>query len=367
LTCAFALGRSRALAAAPFQLPSWSVSGTVDTAFGYNDNVLLGHSGEERSAFARSRAELFVFNLPEGRFDYSMLGEVTGTRYFSRIVADDQKVDHEAGAWLNVEPGYRLGERLKVSLPLVGYFRDEVLDVSDTEVQRRVAAWKVWGGNVAPTLRWTFHRAWWLEATAMADRRKYDDHSNDSRLGLGELRLNWRPTERIDTRLSATRRWRDFDTRAQYNAAGREIIGSDLKIAEREAELRVDLTWDKAERWKTSSRASVLDYRDNGAGFFDYREKTLSQELEWKTRNWLTRIEGSAGRLDFDVQTVGLGFLPPPLVKDHFTAKLRLERTLSSRWTVFGGYAWERRRSNEPIESYAVNEGLLGLRWSWVK
>jgi hypothetical protein len=28
---------------------------------------------------------------------------------------------------------------------------------------------------------------------------------------------------------------------------------------------------------------------------------------------------------------------------------------------------WERNRSNEVIASYYLNEGLLGIRWSWEK
>lgn len=361
---AFACACGLACSVAHAQGP-WSLSTATEAAYGYNDNVLLSHSGQARSGFARGRAELFLFNLPQGPLDCSILAEAWGTRYFSTIIVDDQRVDQASGAWINAEPGYRITEQLKLSLPLVGYYRDEVLDVSDTEVVRRVAAWRLYGGSLAPTLRWAFHPAWSLEASASGDRRKYHDHFNDSRLGAGELRLHWKISSRVETRLTATRRWRDYDARAQYNARGFEIPGSHLKVAEREGEIRVDVAWDEAERWRTSTRLGILDYRDNGSGFFDYRDKGIAQELEWKSERWLVRVEGAAQRLDFDVQTVGLGLAPPPLLKDHFSAELRLERTLSRRWVVFAEYAWERRRSNERVESYRVNEGLLGLRWKW--
>lgn len=339
----------------------------IESALGYRDNLLLSHADEAASGFVRGRVEFLAFNVSEGRFDCSMFGELNGRRYFSNITVGDEKIDHDANAWVYAEPGYRLNDRLKLSLPVTGYYRDEVLDVSNTEVVRNVAAWKLWGASVAPAVHWTFHPAWSIEASATGDRRRYDDHSEDCRVGAGELRLTWRPASRVETRLTGTRRWRDFDSRAQYNATGFELPGTQLKIAEREAELRVDLSWDEAAHWKTSSRASVLDYRDNGSGFFNYKEKGVTQELEWKTAKWLARLEGTARRLDFAVQTVGLGLAPPPLVKDHFAAGLQLERTLSRRWTVFGGYTWERRRSNDRIVSYTVNEGLLGLRWSWEK
>jgi hypothetical protein len=225
----------------------------------------------------------------------------------------------------------------------------------------------MWGGSVSPTLRWAFHPAWWLEASATGDRRTYDDHSDDNRIGTGQVRLSWKPLGWLETRLTTSRRWRNYDTRVQYNDAGFPEAGSKkLKIAEREAELRFDLTWDKAESWKTTTRAGLQDYRDNGSGYFNYRMKSVSQELSWETNRWLADLEASASRIDFDLQKVGLGD-PPPLLKDGYTGTIRLERVLSPRWTVFAVYTWERRRSNDEIASYVVNEGLLGLRWSWVK
>lgn len=359
--CAFVLARPGLRAATGF-------SGAFETAVGYKDNVLLSPADEKRSAFVRGRAEVFALHLSEkSPFDFSLFSEVNGTRFFSSFEVDGERVDHEAGAWLNLEPGYRLGNSLKLSLPVMGYYRDEVMDVSDTVLRQSVVAWKMWGASVAPTVRWTFHRAWWLEASATGDRTRYDDHSEDSRLGAGELRLAWRPSARLETRLTARKRWRSFDSRTQYNAAGFPRPGTRLKVAEREGELRLSFTWDEAERWKTTTRARVMDYRDNGSGFFDYRDKGISQELEWKSDPWLVQIEGAASRLDFDVQLSGIGAAPPPLLKDRYSGEIRVERVLSSHWTVFAGYVWERRRSNEAIASYTMNEGLLGLRWSWVK
>ena len=149
--------------------------------------------------------------------------------------------------------------------------------------------------------------------------------------------------------------------------AGRELVGTELKISEREGEARFDITWDAAAQWETSTRVSVLHYRDNGSGYFNYREERIAQEFEWDAEPWLVRGGGSASRIDFGVQTVGLGISPPARLRDEYTAELQINRTLSARWTIFCGYKWERSRSNDPVASYRVNEGLLGLRWSWEK
>jgi hypothetical protein len=202
---------------------------------------------------------------------------------------------------------------------------------------------------------------------ALGDERRYDDESNDQQVGAGSVRLGWSPARRVDLRIAGTRRWRNFDTRAQYSSAGRELPGTHLKIAEREFEARADVTWDRAASWQTMTRVTALDYRDNGSGYFNYGEHKLAQEVEWKEGDWLVRAMGSAGRVKFHVQTVGFGIDPPARVEDEFVVELRVERRVARAWTMFAEYNWTRTRSNDPIASYVVNEGLLGLRWSWEK
>ncbi len=263
--------------------------------------------------------------------------------------------------------GYRIGDAWKFSWTTTGYYQDEVFDASASEFERSVAEIKVHGGIASPTVRWTFHRAWWMEAHASGERKRYADESNDGDMGEGGLRLGWAPTAKWEIKLIATRRWRGFDDRPRYNVAGFPLAGTELKIAEREGELRFDLTWDDAGRWRTTTRATLLDYRDNGSGYFNYRESRITQEVEFKGRRWRARLGGTARRKDFEVQTVGFGIAPPSRIKDDFSAELRLERKLTSHWTLFGEYSWERVRSNDFLAAYVVNEGLLGARWSWEK
>jgi hypothetical protein len=140
-----------------------------------------------------------------------------------------------------------------------------------------------------------------------------------------------------------------------------------LKISEREGEFRVNVAWDEASQWKTSTSVSLLHYRDNGSGFFNFREQKVEQEVKWTSTAWLVRVTGSAARVDFGVQTVGIGINPPARLRDEFVGECYLERKLNNRWKVFSAYTWERSRSNDPVASYTVNEGLLGMRWSWDK
>ena len=160
-------------------------------------------------------------------------------------------------------------------------------------------------------------------------------------------------------------RWRDFDSRAQYSASGRLLPGTSLRTREDEASARAGLKWGRAGAWQASVRAAVLDYRDNGPGYFDRRERELEPEVAWRPEGWLLRLRAAARRVEFGIQTVGVGIDPPRRIRDEHEAEFRLERKVSPRWTVFAGFRWERARSNERIASYVVNEGLLGLRRGW--
>jgi hypothetical protein len=342
-------------------LPRWSVSTSLAASYGFKDNLLLSFAAEERSPFVRGGVEVVLLRVPQDQFDFSFFAEAERTQYTSGHTLDD-----DAKVWVRTEPAYRLGDTLKFSLPVTGYYYDQVFDVSDTEVERLVAELKMTGIMIGPSVRWDFHPLW-IEAQAVGQRKRYDDRVNDGDIGEGSLRVGWQRGAWLEVQISGAQRWRDFESRAQYSAAGRELGGTELKISEREGEARFDITWDAAAHWETSTRVSILHYRDNGSGYFNYREERVAQELEWNAKPWFVRVGGSAGRINFGVQTVGLGVSPPARLRDEYTAEVEVNRQVGPRWTVFGGYLWERTRSNDPVASYRVNEGFLGLRWTWEK
>ena len=361
----------------------WSASANLQTGFGYKDNILLSHTSAEGSSYALGGVEALLWHRPLARIDYFAFINAEETRYFT-----SQVVHHEAQAFAQVEWRYRLGDTFKFSLDGQGYYLDQIFDVSDTDVRQVVAVLKVKGVTFGPTLRWTPVSWWWVEAQGIGKRefsppgdiisRSFDGgplpQTNEAQLtgasnrsGGGTVRLGWRPSTRFEVSAEGIERWRDFDSRPQYDSDGRALDGTILKITEREGGLRFDVTWDAAARWKTTTRVSTLHYYDNGSGFFNYHQRKLEQTLEWTTDKWLVRLDGSARRLEFEVQTVGIGISPPARIKEEFIAQLRVERKISSRWTVFGEYDWERSRCNDLIAAYRVNQGLLGAKWSWEK
>lgn len=102
-------------------------------------------------------------------------------------------------------------------------------------------------------------------------------------------------------------------------------------------------------------------------GYLNFHQRKITHEVEWTTDAWLVALKGSARRVEFALQTVGVGITPTSQIRDDISADLQIERKLSAHWTVYAGYTWERNRSNDVIASYYLNEGLLGIRWNWEK
>jgi hypothetical protein len=344
-------------------LPAWGGAASVETGFGYKDNLLLSHTGEEGSAFIRSGVDASAIHLRLGdRTDYSFGFAAGGTHYFS-----GGSVDHDAHASALARWRWHEGEVFKFTFDLQGYYQDQVFDVSDTELQRVVAQLKVAGAIAGPTVRWRFLPWLWLEGRAVGNRRSYQETEFNHTMDAGTVRLGWRPGSRFELSLAGTARTRHYDSHPQYSVSGRPLTGTLLKIFEREAELLAEVTWDRAEHWKTKTFVGRCDFRDNGSGYSNYREGRLEQDLDWAAGNWLVHAEGEAKHQLYAVQTVGVGFSPTPRVKDIFSAQLRVERKLTERWALFGEFNWDRNRCNDPIASYNMNEGLLGVRWNWEK
>jgi hypothetical protein len=348
-----------ALVAAPLRWISW---GSVQTGFGFRDNVLLSNAGEERSGFVRSGLDATVWRAPQGRADFFAALKAEGTRYFSA-----RTVNEESAAILLTEWRYLIADVFKFSLDARGYSFDQIYDASDTDLQQVVTEVKTLGASIGPKARWTLRPTWWIEAQADAKRLTYPDGANNRSVREGTLRLGWQPGTRFEASVAGTEGRRNYDLREQNSVSGRLLAGTLLRIAEREGEFRIDATWDAAGRWKTSTRASVLRFLDNGVGYLNYRQRKITHEVELTTDDWLVALRGSARRVEFGLQTVGTGPSPTPQIRDDISAELHIERKLSARWTAYAEYKWERNRSNDVLASYYLNEGLLGIRWNWEK
>ncbi len=342
--------------------PTWLGWGSVSMGVGIRDNLLLSHAGEEQRGFLRGGVDATAWHVPQNRIDYLAVLSATGTRYFASSSVDHEEQVITLGTWR-----YRSGEAFRFSIDGSASYSHLIYDVSDTDVQQVVTEVKRSAAGIGPALRWGFLPGWWVETQGAARRETYPDGFNNRGIIESAIRMGWHPGKRLSVSVAGLEWKRRYDSREQYSVGGRELAGTSLAIRERAGEVRIQATLDAAGHWKSDTRATVSRFADNGSGYLNYRERKLTHEVEWMSGNWLCSLEGSARRVEFELQTIGFGVSPPPRVRDAFLGRGRLERKLNERWTVFGEYTWERNRCNDPVASYVVNEGLLGIRWNWEK
>jgi hypothetical protein len=344
------------------ELPAWIGSTKVQVGFGFRDNVLLAHVNEERSTFVRAGVDALFLHPAKGRADYVAALKAAGSHYFTAQTVNEDSYAMLLGQW-----NYRVFDSLKFSLGARAYSVEQIYDVSNTELLKVVTQTKLVGASAGPELRWDFARSWWVAVETAGARENSPNGFYNRTVAEGVARFGWKPTARFQAILSAGDRVPRYDNREQYSRAGRPVAGTRLRMKEREADLRFIVILDAAEHWRADLRLSTAHLKDNGAGFWSYQYRRVAPELEWNSGAWLVRFEGIARRVDYDVQTVGFGLNPPPRVRDDYSGHLTVEREITPRWTVYTEYTWERKRSNDEFASYGLNEGLLGIRWNWVK
>jgi hypothetical protein len=88
-------------------------------------------------------------------------------------------------------------------------------------------------------------------------------------------------------------------------------------------------------------------------------------ELTWHAQPWRILFNGEARRIDYRVQTVGIGIAPPPRIEDGFETRARIERSLGPQWSVFAEHAWDRSRSNAAEFSYRAHSVSAGAQWTF--
>lgn len=344
--------------------PKWTGSATLHAGVGYRDNLLLSSTNPEKSGFVRAGLESLLWHVPQERIDYFGFINAERTQYFS-----GESVNHEAQAFVGAEWRYRAGDVFSATIDGQGYYLDQIFDTSDTSTTRVVTELQVTGGKLAPTLHWAFLPTLWLEGRFAGTRETYRDGLNNARLTEPRLQLGWAPNDRFELTATASEQHRHFDQRPRYTVSGKVDEGI-LVVHERELEAQAKVVVGASRHWTSRTRGGGFTYKDNGSGYLNYGEHHVAQEFEWEAGDWLVHCEGEARRKDYDIQIENHpGRLPGKDVhreiKDEYAAELRIERKLSSHWTLYAEMTWERCRSNDEFASYQVKEGLLGARWSW--
>lgn len=340
---------------------SWTASASVATSAGWRDNILLSTFAPLRRGFGRAELEAILFRPPRRRWEFVSFLNGDVLRYFSPppdTAGEQQWSLHAECRWLPADP-------LRLAVRAVGYWQDTVIDQSESEAVRFVAPTRVQGGFVTVSPRFTLPGGWRVEPGVQVKRNDYRGYSGDYDEPKAAVRLEWQSAGALAFSAAGSELHRRFDRRMRYTAGGRPLPGTLLRFRQREGEASARATWGRDHAWTSTLTAAWLDNADTASGYFDYVQRRLALELEWRRDPWRAVAWAEGGHTRYRTQTVGAGIAPAARVADDYESVLRLERTLGENWNLFAEHRWERSRSNLSGLGYRANTLLAGIRRSF--
>ena len=342
------------------QRRTWHPSAEVRASVGWRDNLLLSPFAPIERGFSRGEIDAILMRPMRDRWEFVSFLNGDVLRYFSpppETGGEQQWSVHSEARWQPTPPA-------RLALKGAAYLRDMVVDLSETETRRVVAPTRVRGGFLVASSRLRAGK-FQLDPSVQLKRTDYRDYPGDYDEARSGARLEWRPLPALTLSAAWHAVRRSYDQRTEFSASGRERPDTHLRFRQQDGELRARTAWTAAGDWVVSVGVGRLESRDRASGYFDYDLKRARLETEWSGAQWLVRLDASAKRMDYLVQTVGAGIAPPPRISDDFETVLRLERKLNDRWRLFGEHQWERSRSNEVEFRFRANTVLAGAQRSF--
>jgi hypothetical protein len=151
-----------------------------------------------------------------------------------------------------------------------------------------------------------------------------------------------------------------YDSRAQTGQTGAPLAGTQLRYLTQTVELGWQQQLDGSRRWRNSLRFIFESNQDNGAGFYDYAQYQIGEELRGRAGKWEFTVQASVAWFDFSNQPLSPAD-PEPRQRTSLRAGLRGERGLSERWRLFAAYDYESTLSNWNVEDYEASTVSAGL------
>ncbi len=336
--------------------PVWSTDGSVRAGGGYRDNVLLSSFQPVAAGFASVGGDFTLHRLPVDGTEVSCFA--TGD-YLAFV--DEPAADPEALILTQAGLTRDLGRAWAAGLEGRYVFLNQVFDVSATEAEVSTVLARGHLISLTPSLSRELAPNWTAEAACEGSRQIFDAPLDSyweitpagtlTRLlgRRGELALTYH----------YERRW--YDERQPLAADGTPLPGR-LRFDSHEVELRPRVYWDAARHWSTRLRLGLLVNRDNGGGYFDYTRYAAALQLRYRAAGWTVQAEVRGVRYDYEIRRVA-GPYSPLRRKTDWGLRLRAERQLSPRWTVFAQWDRESSDDRQPASDYTANTVQVGWEW----
>jgi hypothetical protein len=347
-------------AALEIDLPTWEFETSLAGSLGYRDNILLRPVDGESSGFWRTDFESMLWRFPDGRTEFvSMLG-FSDVRYFSADETDGEQTAFFHSAW-----DWNTTDWSTLSLPVQALYQDQVLDFSATEAETAIGQVQVFSFSTNPEWNVAFGERLEVGLSGLYRVDHFREGPDDFQDVGGRLGAVYNLGLWADLELRFTVFRRDFETRVQYTAGGRPLIGTELLVNQRRGEGRFNLKFGPESHWAIKAKVGHLEYRDNGSGYFDYDRSRLGLELTWTPGPWRFLLLGSRSHYDYLLQTIFDENTEQieQRAKDDYYGQVRIERDLNESFRWQFDCEAERSVTNDFYGTYTAVGVYSGIAW----
>jgi hypothetical protein len=267
---------------------------------------------------------------------------------------DSSGVSSEQLASATAQGLWLLGTKQELGAELLYVYQNQVIDLSETDVELRRLLVEGHGVSARPRWRWKpgpglRSSAWAIQLEGAGLRQFFtNEEVDDYWEGAGKLSVIYEYGHRSEASAYVQNAYRLFDTWEQFDFAGVAIPGSELEYWRPEAGWQLRHFWDKARHWRTITRFSYLLNRDNGSGYFDYDRLLFYQQIRWADAGWEIRAAARTGWYEYKVQEIA----GEKRHRAYVMADLRIERRLGKHLFLYGAAEREWNFSNDPLDEY---------------
>ncbi|MBI2929356.1 MAG: hypothetical protein HYY24_27135 [Verrucomicrobia bacterium] len=366
-------GMSLLLSAQKVELPSglayWDQLITLRGGGGYKDNVLLSNRQLERSPFVSTELEASVWRLPTDGLELNFYLEGNDLRYFSA-----PSVDHEQTLTTHAELKRALGKDWTVGFALQYFYQDQVLDTTDITGVFNTGSVRGHTLTARPSVRRDLAANFWAELETDVSRQLFARPLDSEWQGGAKLSLGRAYGRRAEWLVSLEGSERVFDHRSQFDREGFAVEGTELAFRQYAAALTWRQYWDKARRWRTSTRLGCARNEDNGPGYFDYTRYSVSEQLRYRAKGWEVRAQARLAYYDYAVQIGNILLDPSNRRRTDLEFSLRVEKNLFKSLKGFADLSRGDSNSNQTFFGergervsfdYTANTISAGFDWEF--
>ncbi|MGB0579183.1 MAG: hypothetical protein ACPGVU_05720 [Limisphaerales bacterium] len=335
------------------KIPKWSPVITLELGGGIKDNVALSPVRPEKSPLYRT---LFDFIMVRDDSD-----DIEGLLYASweDFRFTDSEVDKEQTGLLMGEYKKRYESGWDLGLTAQYIYQSQVLDLSTDQsipFALNVQGHTYLGGLTA---RRYLTGRYWVDLRLEANRQDFagpiDDYWDYSpRLELAK----WWGKNHVA--LSYQFNDRPYDNRAEPDAIGGSIPGTELEFNVHRWQLEWKQNWGSNRVWRTTTRLRRELHFDNGSGFFKYRRWRVGEQIRYRKGDWTLRGQFDWSTYNYPNQTALAG-LPLRRRRNDWTFKLRIDRQFNKHCTGYVSYDHEISDSNQFASSYRATVVHAGV------